>query len=154
MFISPIYKTVLGAFSFWLISLSLAAQNVTPVEKLVVGTWVQRLDAASDVAAVPRNLFIFEPDHRFTRVPETAVADTLPRTTGTWEVTDTHLTLSPMTADTMAREPIIWVNDNLFYTTGQQDAEGASVFAYFQRVTGQVKRRLRLKQLLKQAKKP
>lgn len=131
------------------------AQDVTAgADRKVVGIWVQRLDADSPVQTeeLPRSLFIFGADHYYTQVPDTSVTDAR-RIAGTWEVTPDHLTLKATApADSLLREPIVWVTDDLFYTTGREDANGASVFAYFQRVNGRLKRRLQLKGMLKEAR--
>ena len=139
----------------WLMAGRLAAQNQpTDAERKVVGTWVQRhdSDAPAGSAELPRSLFVFEADHHFTQVPDTS-ATKITHVAGTWNLSPTHLTLaaSAMT-DSLLSEPIVWVTDDLFYTMGKEDAAGSSVFAYFQRVNGKLKRRLQLKGMLQEAR--
>ena len=57
---------------------------------------------------------------------------------GKWILTDTQLTLDPDdTKSTISYpyiNPVIWINNDLFYLTGQEGEGGPTVYTYFQRI--------------------
>jgi hypothetical protein len=115
--------------------------NNESTDNRIIGRWTQCLDLKLDSLIVCDNrsiTFSFESDNTFFEYqdfPEYNLSFELP---GHWSLINNQLLLkrddSIETKYSPSKHTIIWINKNLFYTTGKEKKNGPLVFTYYQRL--------------------